>query len=84
MCRNAHRSLRAGGEFFVLNQSPDFRFDGPSPRQYGFLTELTGEETETGPRVKITALLDPPSRSSPTSRAGRSTRSACGRPDSAR
>uniref|UniRef100_A0AAU2JV92 Class I SAM-dependent methyltransferase n=1 Tax=Streptomyces sp. NBC_00049 TaxID=2903617 RepID=A0AAU2JV92_9ACTN len=60
MCRNAHRSLKPGGEFFVLNQSPDFSFDGPSPRKYGFLSELTGAEAETGPQVRITALLDPP------------------------
>ncbi|WP_285565479.1 class I SAM-dependent methyltransferase [Streptomyces sp. RTGN2] len=60
MCRNVHRSLRPGGELFVLNQSPDFRFDGPSPDKYGFRSELTGEEVETGPQVRITALLDPP------------------------
>ncbi|MEC4020735.1 class I SAM-dependent methyltransferase [Streptomyces sp. H27-D2] len=60
MCRNAHRSMKPGGEFFVLNQSPDFRFDGPPPDKYGFRSELTGEETETGPQVRITALLDPP------------------------
>ncbi|GAA0441714.1 class I SAM-dependent methyltransferase [Streptomyces stramineus] len=60
MCRNAHRSLRSGGEFFVLNQSPDFRFDGPPPDKYGFRSELTGEEAETGPQVRTTALLDPP------------------------
>lgn len=60
MCRNVHRSLAPGGEFFVLNQSPDYRFDGPSMGKYGFLSELTGEEAETGPRVRITALLDPP------------------------
>ncbi|MFD6969940.1 class I SAM-dependent methyltransferase [Streptomyces sp. NPDC059979] len=60
MCRNAHESLEPGGEFFVLNQSPDFRFDGPTPERYGFRSELTGEEVETGPRVRTTALLDPP------------------------
>ncbi|MFJ6615078.1 class I SAM-dependent methyltransferase [Streptomyces sp. NPDC091289] len=60
MCRNVHRNLTPGGEFFVLAQSPDFRFDGPSPSPYGFLSERTGEEAETGPRVRITALLDPP------------------------
>ncbi|WP_190132981.1 class I SAM-dependent methyltransferase [Streptomyces mashuensis] len=60
MCRNAHRSLKPGGEFFLLNQSPDFRFDGPSPEKYGFRSELTGEEAETGPQVRVTALLDPP------------------------
>ncbi|WOX24974.1 class I SAM-dependent methyltransferase [Streptomyces solicathayae] len=60
MCRNVHRSLKPGADFFVLNQSPDFRFDGPTPEKYGFLSELTGEEGETGPQVRITALLDPP------------------------
>ncbi|MFD9354561.1 class I SAM-dependent methyltransferase [Streptomyces sp. NPDC060031] len=58
MCRNVHRNLAPGAEFFVLNQAPDYRFDGPSPDKYGFRSELTGEETETGPRVRITALLD--------------------------
>lgn len=37
----------------VLAQSPDFRFDSPSPSLYGFLSELTGEETGTGPRVRV-------------------------------
>ncbi|MET9320457.1 class I SAM-dependent methyltransferase [Streptomyces sp. NPDC003038] len=60
MCRNVHRSLKPGGEFFVLCQSPDYRFDGPTPEKYGFRTELTGEEAETGPQVRTTALLDPP------------------------
>ncbi|MEV6840223.1 class I SAM-dependent methyltransferase [Streptomyces sp. NPDC051133] len=60
MCRNAHRSLKPGGELFALNQSPDFRFDGPPPDKYGFRSELTGEEAETGPQVRTTALLDPP------------------------
>lgn len=60
MCRNVHRSLKPGGEFFLLNQSPDFRFDGPTPARYGFRSELTGEEGETGPQVRTTALLDPP------------------------
>ncbi|MEV4944588.1 class I SAM-dependent methyltransferase [Streptomyces sp. NPDC053755] len=60
MCRNVHRSLKSGGEFFVLAQNPDYRFDGPSLAKYGFLCEPTGEEIETGPRVRITALLDPP------------------------
>ncbi|MFD4258919.1 class I SAM-dependent methyltransferase [Streptomyces sp. NPDC058534] len=60
MCRNAYRSLEPGGEFFVLNQSPDFRFDGPPPDRYGFRSELTGEQAEPGPQVRITALLDPP------------------------
>lgn len=60
MCRNVHRSLKPGGDFFVLAQTPEFRFDGPSLAKYGFLCEATGEEIETGPRVRITALLDPP------------------------
>ncbi|MFF8290203.1 class I SAM-dependent methyltransferase [Streptomyces sp. NPDC016309] len=60
MCRNIHRSLKPGAELFLLNQSPDFRFDGPTPERYGFRSELTGEEVETGPRVRTTALLDPP------------------------
>ncbi|MFC9930892.1 class I SAM-dependent methyltransferase [Streptomyces sp. NPDC127190] len=60
MCRAAHESLMPGGEFFLLGQTPDFRFDGPSPAKYGFRAELTGEEAETGPRVRVTALLDPP------------------------
>lgn len=60
MARNIHRSLKPGAEFFALNQKPDFRFDGPSPGKYGFLSELTGEQAETGPRVKTTALLEQP------------------------
>ncbi|WP_434587379.1 class I SAM-dependent methyltransferase [Streptomyces sp. A5-4] len=60
MCRNVSRSLAPGAEFFVLAQTPDYRFDGPSLGKYGFLSELTGEEAETGPRVRITALLDQP------------------------
>ncbi|MEI5101815.1 hypothetical protein RB200_29010 [Streptomyces sp. PmtG] len=28
--------------------------------KYGFLCEATGDEIETGPRVRVTALLDPP------------------------
>ncbi|MFJ6793580.1 class I SAM-dependent methyltransferase [Streptomyces sp. NPDC091268] len=60
MCRNIHRSLKPGAELFLINQSPDFRFDGPTPERYGFRSELTGEEGETGPRVRTTALLDPP------------------------
>ncbi|MER7951697.1 class I SAM-dependent methyltransferase [Streptomyces sp. NPDC096079] len=60
MCRHVHRSLKPGGEFFLLVQRPDYRFDGPSLARYGFLCEATGEEIETGPRVRITALLDPP------------------------
>ncbi|AJC52949.1 class I SAM-dependent methyltransferase [Streptomyces sp. 769] len=60
MCRNVHRNLTPGAEFFMLNQTPDYRFDGPSMGKYGFLSEPTDEEAETGPRVRITALLDPP------------------------
>jgi SAM-dependent methyltransferase len=60
MCHNVHRGLVPGGEFFVLAQSPDYRGDGPSLAKYGFLCEPTGEEIETGPRFRITALLDPP------------------------
>ncbi|BCM72139.1 MULTISPECIES: class I SAM-dependent methyltransferase [Streptomyces] len=60
MCQAVHRSLVPGGEFFVLAQSPDYRFDGPPLDKYGFRCEPTGEEAETGPRVRITALLDPP------------------------
>ncbi|MFJ2862425.1 class I SAM-dependent methyltransferase [Kitasatospora sp. NPDC087314] len=60
MCRNVHQSLAPGAEFFVLLQTPDYRFDGPSPEKYGFLAELTGEDAATGPRIRITALLDPP------------------------
>ncbi|MFE5620783.1 class I SAM-dependent methyltransferase [Streptomyces virginiae] len=60
MCRALHRSLKPGGELFLLNQSPDFRFDGPTPERYGFRSELTGAEVETGPQVRTTALLDPP------------------------
>ncbi|MFD7324627.1 class I SAM-dependent methyltransferase [Streptomyces sp. NPDC059875] len=60
MCRNVHRSLVPGAEFFVFCQSPDYRFDGPPLDKYGFRTELTGEEAEAGPRVRTTALLEPP------------------------
>ncbi|MFC9293650.1 class I SAM-dependent methyltransferase [Streptomyces sp. NPDC057011] len=60
MCRNVHRSLVPGGEFFLFNQSPDYDFDGPSLAKYGFTTELTGEEFEAGLRVRTTALLEPP------------------------
>ncbi|WP_030545348.1 class I SAM-dependent methyltransferase [Streptomyces exfoliatus] len=60
MCRNAHRNLAPGAEFFLFVQSPDYDFDGPSLARYGFVTELTGEEAEAGPRVRTTGLLDPP------------------------
>jgi hypothetical protein len=59
MCRTVHRSLVPGGEFFVLAQKPDYRFDCASLSTYGFTCEPTGEEAETGPRVRVTALLDP-------------------------
>ncbi|WP_030257263.1 class I SAM-dependent methyltransferase [Streptomyces violens] len=59
MCRNIHRSLVPGGEFFVLAQKPDYRFDCASLDQYGFRCEPTGEEAETGPRSRVTALLNP-------------------------
>ncbi|MEU7037367.1 class I SAM-dependent methyltransferase [Streptomyces sp. NPDC046237] len=58
LCRKVHENLRSGGEFFMLHQTPNYDFSGPSPRPYGFLTELTGEEGGTGPRVKVTALLE--------------------------
>ncbi|MEY9849566.1 class I SAM-dependent methyltransferase [Streptacidiphilus sp. MAP5-3] len=59
MCRNIRRSLVDGAEFFIFTQAPDYRF-GSSLAKYGFLCERDGEESEIGPRVKITALLDPP------------------------
>ncbi|MGN5377243.1 class I SAM-dependent methyltransferase [Streptomyces lasalocidi] len=59
MCRNIHRNLMPGGEFFLLAQKPDYRFDCPSLDKYGFRCEPTGEESETGPQVRVTALLDP-------------------------
>ncbi|MER7663708.1 class I SAM-dependent methyltransferase [Streptomyces sp. NPDC096193] len=58
LCRKVHESLRSGGEFLMLHQTPDYDFSGPSPRPYGFLTELTGEECGIGPRVRTTALLE--------------------------
>ncbi|WP_031482355.1 class I SAM-dependent methyltransferase [Streptomyces bicolor] len=59
MCHNIHRSLVPGGEFFVFCQKPDYRFDCASLDRYGFRCEPTGEESETGPRVRVTALLEP-------------------------
>ncbi|MFJ9456984.1 class I SAM-dependent methyltransferase [Kitasatospora sp. NPDC101447] len=59
MCRNVHRNLAPGGEFFLLAQNPDYRFDCPSLETYGFRCEPLGEESETGPRIRVTALLDP-------------------------
>ncbi|MFE5804788.1 class I SAM-dependent methyltransferase [Streptomyces sp. NPDC056491] len=58
VCRRVHDSLKSGGELYMLHQTPDYDFSGPSPRPYGFLTELTGEQSGTGPRVRITALLE--------------------------
>ncbi|MGW5120911.1 class I SAM-dependent methyltransferase [Streptomyces noursei] len=58
MCANIHRSLVPGGEFFVFAQKPDYAFDCPSLDKYGFRCEPTGEETEMGPRVRVTALLE--------------------------
>ncbi|MFE2927472.1 hypothetical protein [Streptomyces goshikiensis] len=40
-------------------QKPDYRFDWASLDAYGFRCEATGEEAEAGPRVRVTALLDP-------------------------
>ncbi|MDI3405061.1 class I SAM-dependent methyltransferase [Streptomyces cavernicola] len=59
MCRNIHRSLVPGGEFFVLAQKPDYRFDSTPLDKYGFRCEATGEVVETGIRSRVTALLDP-------------------------
>ncbi|RKE18172.1 class I SAM-dependent methyltransferase [Streptomyces sp. TLI_171] len=60
ICRGVHRSLVAGGELVVFAQSPDFRFDGPPLGKYGFRCERAGEPSEVGPRVRVTALLEPP------------------------
>ncbi|MFJ9946723.1 class I SAM-dependent methyltransferase [Kitasatospora sp. NPDC091207] len=60
MCRTIHRSVAPGAEFFVFTQNPDLRFEGPGLAKYGFLCESLGERTAIGPRVRITALLDPP------------------------
>ncbi|MDL2076092.1 class I SAM-dependent methyltransferase [Streptomyces sp. GXMU-J15] len=60
MCRNVHRSLVPGGEFFVLCQSPSYRPDPATLEKYGFRCEPTGEHSETGPRFRVTALLNPP------------------------
>ncbi|GAA0594304.1 class I SAM-dependent methyltransferase [Streptomyces crystallinus] len=59
MCRNIHRSLVPGGEFFIFCQNPDYRFGSPPLDKYGFRCEPTGEEVETGIRSRVTALLDP-------------------------
>ncbi|MFE1273072.1 class I SAM-dependent methyltransferase [Streptomyces sp. NPDC058758] len=59
MCANVHAGLVPGGRFYVLAQKPDYAFDCASLETYGFRCEPTGEEIETGPRVRVTALLDP-------------------------
>ncbi len=59
MCRGAFRNLRDGGEFLALTQNPEFRFAGAATDKYGFTYVPTGRGT-MGPRVRITALLDPP------------------------
>ncbi|MET9346966.1 class I SAM-dependent methyltransferase [Streptomyces termitum] len=59
MCRNIHRSLVPGGAFHVFAQKPDYAFDCATLDTYGFRCEPTGEETGTGPGVRVTALLDP-------------------------
>ncbi|MFE0458418.1 class I SAM-dependent methyltransferase [Kitasatospora sp. NPDC058965] len=59
MCRTVHQSLVPGGEFFVFAQKPDYQFDCLTLETYGFRCELVGEEIETGPRVRVTALLEP-------------------------
>ncbi|MEU2508239.1 class I SAM-dependent methyltransferase [Streptomyces sp. NPDC007863] len=59
MCANIHRGLVPGGRLYVFAQKPDYAFDCASLETYGFRCEPTGEEIETGPRVRVTALLDP-------------------------
>lgn len=59
MCRSVHRCLAPGAGFYILTQAPDFRFDGPPTDKYGFVYERVAEGT-VGPRVRITALVDPP------------------------
>ncbi|MFF9500091.1 class I SAM-dependent methyltransferase [Streptomyces sp. NPDC014656] len=59
MCANVHAHLVPGGRFYVFAQKPDYAFDCASLESYGFRCEPTGEEIETGPRVRVTALLDP-------------------------
>ncbi|GAA1951833.1 class I SAM-dependent methyltransferase [Kitasatospora viridis] len=59
MCRNIHRSMVPGGEFFVFAQGPDYQFDCDSLENYGFRCEPTGEVTEIGLRARVTALLEP-------------------------
>ncbi|MFJ2609222.1 class I SAM-dependent methyltransferase [Streptomyces sp. NPDC091279] len=59
MCRAVRRSLAPGARFLVLTQAPAYRFDGPSMAPYGFTYEPVGT-SPIGPRVRITARLDPP------------------------
>ncbi|GGR57483.1 class I SAM-dependent methyltransferase [Streptomyces roseolus] len=59
MCARIHRALVPGGLLHVFAQKPDYAFDCASLESYGFRCEPTGEEIETGPRVRVTALLDP-------------------------
>ncbi|MFH9740704.1 class I SAM-dependent methyltransferase [Streptomyces roseolus] len=59
MCAHIHRALVPGGLLHVFAQKPDYAFDCASLESYGFRCEPTGEEIETGPRVRVTALLDP-------------------------
>lgn len=60
MCRNIHQNLVEGGDFFLLVQSSDYRPEPDVLAKYGFRCEPLGEEIETGPRERLTALLDPP------------------------
>ncbi|WP_306321940.1 MULTISPECIES: bifunctional 2-polyprenyl-6-hydroxyphenol methylase/3-demethylubiquinol 3-O-methyltransferase UbiG [unclassified Streptomyces] len=59
MCRSIHAALAPGGTFYALNQSPDYDCDGPSPRPYGFHCAWEGSRVEVGPRVRVTAFLEP-------------------------
>jgi SAM-dependent methyltransferase len=59
MCRNIHRNLVPGGAFYVFAQNPDYAFDCASLESYGFRCEPTGQQLETGPQIRVTALLDP-------------------------
>ncbi|MFC5907943.1 class I SAM-dependent methyltransferase [Streptacidiphilus monticola] len=59
MCRAVHRNLVPDGQFFVLAQKPDYRFDCASLETYGFRCEPTGTELGTGPQVRVTAFLEP-------------------------
>jgi SAM-dependent methyltransferase len=58
LCRSVYDSLADGGTFLVLTQNPTFRFDGPDTRKYGFTYVPVGTGP-IGPRVSITAQLDP-------------------------